>query len=1483
MYRFKYLKILCLLVVLLFIAVSPYAAAKNQVSISDGSLLIEACRNQFSLLVFSDGFTKGYNQAVAEMKIKEGNGVAWGAPGIYLYWAPDEWIGLRLYEDSYYVIEGYIDGKWTRYRGPSLKSIGSWGEPAEEGAWTTPNRMDWNILRLILTPDSVRFYASMEGEELKLLAITPRASRTQEEPWLVIGKGYSAGKGKPFLANSHTAPGAMGNTYIDDVKIEVDGRTLLYDDFQRGEVGDKWVKLVDGDEDLDSKIEKLQEIGHDPLDFEVREPQEVPMNIPLLQAVRLSKTHKRVDESYSDRWTTIPEASGIVVDGKLNDAPWKRTPDISDFVTIYDALPAKEGTEAHLAYDDDNLYIAIKCHYIGSSSPFSSDKVEILMSPFPSGWDYRHISLSSYGGVVELSGNQLGEYESRIFHGDGFWSVEMAIPFASLGWEGPDLGDLWRFNIIRGRTQISPISSWIPIREAYVEPESSGRIFVKEGRFGQIYFGEGPLMEADSVRLEYCGYTEKEFILKGKGQLDGGNFQIIWRSPSGAQRSIEPSKVTLEGDEVHIFFVHPAPFEKGIYTLDIEGMLRLTFDDESLVRAGVASQAELVAKARPQPSTLKTIKVKPVQEVQDLLDIIPTKSGVWFCNSPARPHLRQTNGRSPNQLFQWDIKDPYGMRCVNSKTRFPDEEYKSNGVIKLVNPLGEVVEYPYYRSSDGTRYFLEPHIWYLQREYMVGKVEELAKSDPGTSARLLYHFAQVYPGYVPVYDRPEGVAPIEDVGPPYTTQSGVWTRWFYMDLGEVAKLANAFAEIRKTDAFHQLSQEIGQDVEKIIEYGLIRPSVEYIRTYPPTSHNMNPYLWKGLAQIGRALGEPDYIHDVVERVKSFMESEFRFDGFQREITISYHNQVISGLAETIRILKGWTDPEGYISPRDGKRFENLDLSQEVAIYKEASGVSQKLVYPDGKYLPIQDTWASSSGGAVLSSAPALFPASGIGKLGMGNGKDQIQAYLTFAPKSGAHIHMDPLNLTLFGAGRELLPDLGYSLTKYHRWTVSTLGHNTVVVNGKDMSYGEDEGAGNLHIFAPISQEIQVLRASQEAAYKDIVDEYGREVWLIGLPSGGGYLVDIFRVSGGTRHEYTLHGDTNNTTEITTKLPLEEYGPYLLPEGTHVVEPSSERDGGSAGGHYYAYAFIRDVKRAKVPHGKYQLTLEGREMGKRADLHITGFIEPGEAELFIGRSPSLRGTRETNQDTNDLADKYWMPKMVLRREGRDLRSTFVTVMEPGSPGLFKKGPRIANVELLTLDGGKDGDVALVITYGKIRDIILSTSNPQEPMVVDDMELHGKLGFIRLENEKVTRMYLIGGTLLKKGNEELVSQGPIKGGVIGILRKVRGDEYDALITDIEVPKTLEGRYVIVTHPQGYTPEFSLYRDSLPVKGQLNVEAGATHGYRIKEIRKEGTGSVLILDMDPGFNINQDGTSALEYFPFTTWDGEHTFTIDNVDTKE
>ncbi|MDF2663954.1 MAG: Heparinase II/III-like protein, partial [Paenibacillus sp.] len=85
-----------------------------------------------------------------------------------------------------------------------------------------------------------------------------------------------------------------------------------------------------------------------------------------------------------------------------------------------------------------------------------------------------------------------------------------------------------------------------------------------------------------------------------------------------------------------------------------------------------------------------------------------------------------------------------------------------------------------------------------------------------------------------------------------------------------------------------------------------------------------------------------------------------------------------------------------------------------------------LVYPDGKLLPLQDAWASDMAGSpLLDAGPLLMPAAGIARLAGGTGADQTQVWLQFEPKYG-HNHYGPLQLNLYAAGQELLPDLGYT-------------------------------------------------------------------------------------------------------------------------------------------------------------------------------------------------------------------------------------------------------------------------------------------------------------------------------------------------------------------------------------------------------------------------------------------------------------------------
>src|SRR5699024_9702800 len=104
---------------------------------------------------------------------------------------------------------------------------------------------------------------------------------------------------------------------------------------------------------------------------------------------------------------------------------------------------------------------------------------------------------------------------------------------------------------------------------------------------------------------------------------------------------------------------------------------------------------------------------------------------------------------------------------------------------------------------------------------------------------------------------------------------------------------------------------------------------------------------------------------------------------------------------------------------------------------------------------------------------------------------------------------------------------------------------------------------------------------------------------------------------------------------------------------------------------------------------------------------------GEAELFLGESPSLRSTRLEGRegDLNSEATKYWAPKFVVRREGEDLHSDFLTVIEPHAAGTEA---RVESIEELDHDGPQ-GTLAVQVTHADgTVDVVISNQD-------DDVEV------------------------------------------------------------------------------------------------------------------------------------------------------------------
>jgi len=158
-----------------------------------------------------------------------------------------------------------------------------------------------------------------------------------------------------------------------------------------------------------------------------------------------------------------------VLDGRLTEAAWKRPPD-GIMVKVADGAAAEAATSVWLARDDRNLYVAVKC-----GEPFmdklaakvtpspesltatifgANDDVEFFFDTTNSCQVYHQLAVDA-AGQTWSAGPKGSDVKDVLFthavgrSSDG-WSVELAVPFSSLGGP-PPAGTRWGVNVTRTR------------------------------------------------------------------------------------------------------------------------------------------------------------------------------------------------------------------------------------------------------------------------------------------------------------------------------------------------------------------------------------------------------------------------------------------------------------------------------------------------------------------------------------------------------------------------------------------------------------------------------------------------------------------------------------------------------------------------------------------------------------------------------------------------------------------------------------------------------------------------------------------------------------------------------------------------------------------------------------------------------------------------------------------------------------------------
>ncbi len=174
----------------------------------------------------------------------------------------------------------------------------------------------------------------------------------------------------------------------------------------------------------------------------------------------------------------------IKVDGKATEPSWRKALVMSSFRST-DGKPANPQTVVLAAFDSKAFYFALTCIEPKPQESAAGDSIVLKLRP--DGRKDLYTVAVKGDGTLALSVRKDKEErrlpaeraEVKVSRRDREWFVEMALPWAVFGMDGPpESGERWRLNIVRRRAVDGVQTSfWAGSPENYEEPESYGQLF----------------------------------------------------------------------------------------------------------------------------------------------------------------------------------------------------------------------------------------------------------------------------------------------------------------------------------------------------------------------------------------------------------------------------------------------------------------------------------------------------------------------------------------------------------------------------------------------------------------------------------------------------------------------------------------------------------------------------------------------------------------------------------------------------------------------------------------------------------------------------------------------------------------------------------------------------------------------------------------------------------------------------------------------
>ena len=330
-----------------------------------------------------------------------------------------------------------------------------------------------------------------------------------------------------------------------------------------------------------------------------------------------------------------------------------------------------------------------------------------------------------------------------------------------------------------------------------------------------------------------------------------------------------------------------------------------------------------------------------------------------------------------------------------------------------------------------------------------------------------------------------------------------------------------------------------------------------------------------------------------------------------------------------------------------------------------------------------------------------------------------------------------------------MPDTGYPdfmnalVPGIYTWSKATISHNTVTVDAGGQS--ANPGGQVRRILSTNSVQYCDLDANGNYPQTSV---YRRALALIATDHENAYALDVFRVAGGEQHDYSLHGAVGESTILAGEFGPARTAGTLAGEDVAVGQiydnatMGAEGYGGGFSG-YLGSGFQHLINpRRQLTPGPVVLHIDPtQEPDVKLRMHI---LPRAEQRVILAQA-----------QVSPIKRPDLLPFAIVRAEGEELASTFVSVLEP-----FTAEPLIERVEALTTEG--DAIAVRVIRPGATDVLLQAPDDGTLRPAGDAFFTDAALAVVTFAPDGVwQRVVASGGTHVAIGDEEIAFDPPIYG--------------------------------------------------------------------------------------------------------------------------